>query len=85
MKLTNEQMLEALRDAGHEESAIALEQKMTAEAAVAAAANDPGTGTPAPGPAKVSPPAADGPELTGSERLARAYGQLDAERAGEGK
>lgn len=36
MELTDEQLVDALRERGHREAAAALEQKLTAEAAVAA-------------------------------------------------
>lgn len=41
MKLTDEQLLDALRDAGHEESADVLAQKLTARSAVEEAARVP--------------------------------------------
>jgi len=80
MKLSDSQMIDALREAGHEEAATALEQKLTAQAAVSGelANGEPGDG--AKGgegreasslPAKATDRT---PELAGSARIAAAYG-----------
>lgn len=81
MKLTDEQMLEVLREAGHEESATALEQKMTAARAVAGGGQVEGGGQASSPPAPATrPPAAGDAEPTGVDRMARAY--ADARKAG---
>jgi|GEM_PF-3364979 len=84
MKLSDSQMIDALREAGHEEAATALEQKITAQAAVS------GERTDVDGQAQLDDGAKGGegreasslpakatdrtPELAGSARIAAAYG-----------
>ena len=70
MKLSDEQLLEALKDAGHQEAATALEQKVNAETAAGGGESE-----------RHRLP--DG-AVSGASRIARAYGdQAAAEQAGE--
>lgn len=70
MKLSDEQVLDALKAAGHQEAATALEQKMNAEAAA-------GGGADPPGPSRMPDEA-----VHGTSRISRAYGDRLAAEEG---
>jgi len=83
MRLSDEQLLEGLREAGHQEAATALEQKVTAQAAAAGGEPDRPEG-PDGGGGRPAPP----DEPSGRERLASAQrktGYPNQEGGGNGE
>lgn len=79
MKLTDEQMIEALKEAGHQEAATTLEQKVNAQAA--ASGDDPPEGGE---PSRTT--SEERPVPPGPGRIARGYAAREqGAKAGEGE